>query len=58
MLWRDGEMHVLNELIADDDPLKPNVFLEQAFDINNFGWIVAIGGGRGYVLIPVWKHRR
>jgi probable HAF family extracellular repeat protein len=57
MVWREGEMHDLNDLIADDDPRKSHVMLRQAFDVNNFGWIVAIGGGRGYVLVPVWKRR-
>jgi probable HAF family extracellular repeat protein len=62
MLWRDGELHDLNDLVAADDPLKSRVRLTGAGDINNFGWIAAGGFDstyepwqqRGYVLIPVW----
>jgi probable HAF family extracellular repeat protein len=65
MLWRDGELHDLNDLVAADDPLKSRVRLTGAGDINNFGWIAAGGFDstyepwqqRGYVLIPVWKRR-
>ena len=67
IVWRDGEMRDLNEMIADDDPLKSSVHLTGASDINDFGWITAGGidptqtsfppRQTGYVLIPVWKHR-
>ena len=68
MVWRDGQMHDLNEMIADDDPLRSRVHLSYASDINNFGWIAANGidpnstsvpkQAHGYLLIPIWKHRR
>jgi probable HAF family extracellular repeat protein len=65
MVWRDGEMRDLNEMIAVDDPLRSRVHLTSASDINNFGWITANGDDsnlplwrqHGYLLIPVWKQR-
>jgi probable HAF family extracellular repeat protein len=67
MIWRDGEMRDLNEMIAADDPIGSNVHLVSASDINNLGWIAARGKdasrppdeqGHTYLLIPVWKQRR
>jgi probable HAF family extracellular repeat protein len=65
MIWRDGKMRDLNELIADD-PDASSVYLMGASDINNRGWIAAWGKDasrppddqiHSWLLIPVWKHR-
>jgi probable HAF family extracellular repeat protein len=65
MVWRDGEMRDLNEMIAADDPLGSRVNLLGATDINNVGWILAYGADatlpplqqHSYLLIPIWRHR-
>jgi probable HAF family extracellular repeat protein len=66
MIWRDGRMRDLNEMIVGDDPSASSVYLLSASDINNRGWIAARGKDaslpsgeqdRTYLLIPVWKHR-
>lgn len=65
MIWRDGRMRDLNELI-DDEALAAVVHLNAAADINNLGWITAGGTNasdpenvrlRSYLLIPVWRKR-
>jgi hypothetical protein len=67
MIWKDGRLRDLNELIADDDPVGATVHLTRAADINTFGWIVATGTdandpegtpARRYLLLPVLKKRR
>jgi probable HAF family extracellular repeat protein len=62
MIWRDGEMDDLNDLIADDDPLKGQAIIRSATDINNWGWITADARkpnqDRGYLLIPFWVRDR
>ena len=67
MIWREGEMRDLNEMIVDDDLDASGVHFTFASDINNLGWIAATGKDgsrppdeqyRGFLLIPVkWKHR-
>jgi probable HAF family extracellular repeat protein len=42
-LWDDRLTYNLNELIRNDDPLKPFIQLYQAFSINNRGQIIANG---------------
>jgi uncharacterized membrane protein len=42
-IWRRGRAADLNDLICDEDPLKPFVHLESAEHINNRGQIVARG---------------
>jgi probable HAF family extracellular repeat protein len=42
-LWINGHPILLENLISDDDPLKPFVRLESAFKINNRGEIAAFG---------------
>jgi uncharacterized membrane protein len=61
MIWRDGEMRDLNDLIPGS-----GVHLVSASAINNLGWIAATGQDltqppeapeHTYLLIPVWKYR-
>lgn len=58
-VWIDETPYDLNELISDDDPLKPYVTLLEAREINNRGKIIAqgtdsrrSGSYTGYLLIP------
>ena len=55
-LWQHGAVRELNELISDDDPLKGEVNLFNAIEINDAGVILARGleAGLGftYVLTP------
>jgi uncharacterized membrane protein len=43
VLWHDGVLVLLHDLIADDDPLKACTRLEEAQAINNRGEIAAFG---------------
>jgi probable HAF family extracellular repeat protein len=58
-LWEANEIYDLNDLVSDDDPLKPYVALLTATDINDFGAIAATGvdsrtgNTLGYLLVPV-----
>jgi uncharacterized membrane protein len=67
MIWREGEMRDLNEMIVSRGSSGSSVHLLSASDINNRGWIATRGRDasrpvgeqeRTYLLIPVWKHRR
>jgi probable HAF family extracellular repeat protein len=67
VLWRDGVLMILNDLIADEDPLKSCTRLEGAKAINNHGEIAASGAdvciepvSNAYIyrLVPVKAKRR
>jgi uncharacterized membrane protein len=59
LLWWYGATAVydINDLIHPDDPLKGKIWIEEAFDINNNGDIVAWGysaqAWRSFLLTPV-----
>jgi probable HAF family extracellular repeat protein len=62
LLWENGAVFELNDLVASDDPLKPYVTLLNAQIINNRGQIVATGVdsrapdlGVVYLLTPIGR---
>jgi uncharacterized membrane protein len=66
VVWREGKVYDLNELVVTQDPKIKRAHLDVAWDINNFGWIAAEGYDpteqgqpeHAYVLVPEWRHRR
>jgi probable HAF family extracellular repeat protein len=59
--WFGNQAFDLNELIADDDPLKGQYTLNQAFSVNNRGQIVVIAStttppfSRTFLMTPVLR---
>ena len=43
LLWEDGVVYDINDLIAPDDPLKPYVTLIRSWLINDRGQLVVQG---------------
>jgi uncharacterized membrane protein len=61
VLWRDGAAHDLNALVAGSDPLRGQISLQTAIDINNrgqilvWGWDLPTGRPISVLLTPT-KH--
>jgi hypothetical protein len=64
VLYKDGELMDLTDLIDARDPLRGSVRLDNATDINCHGWILVNGFDlptstyRAYLLIPTDKHSK
>ncbi|MGV3616087.1 MAG: PEP-CTERM sorting domain-containing protein [Fimbriimonas sp.] len=48
--WRDGQVYALNSLIVEG---PSDVFMTQAYDISDSGWIVGEGGAPGYSQVAI-----
>jgi uncharacterized membrane protein len=57
LVWQEGVVYNLNDLIRADDPLRSSAQLQQAAAINNRGQILALGAGSTNYLLTPSGHR-